>query len=164
MTADAMPQVLRRTSGDLPFAIAQGAGPEWKARSGKTEWSVVHVDPARDMWVIHGIYEPGARGPRHRHTGPVLGFTVRGAWTYLEQGQLYEAGSYIFEPAGSLHTFHVPVSVSETTEAWFAIFGSIIGIGDDGEETFENNWASALEQYRTQCAEQHLPAPDVLIS
>lgn len=161
---NALPEVFRRTPDDLPMAAAEGSGQEWTERSGLTRWSVVHVDPAHDMWVIHGLYEPGATGPRHRHSGLVIGFTVRGGWMYREQQQLYGPGCYIYEPPGSTHTFHVPETVEGTTEAWFAIFGSIVGIGDDGEETFRNTWSSALEQYRSQCADQQLPTPDVLVS
>ncbi len=48
--------------------------------------------------------QPGVTIQRHKHTGEVLAFTIRGAWKYLEYPEVNTAGSYLFEPAGSIHT------------------------------------------------------------
>ena len=39
---------------------------------------------------------------RHRHTGPVHGFVVKGTWKYLEHDWVATEGSYVFEPPGAL--------------------------------------------------------------
>jgi 2,4'-dihydroxyacetophenone dioxygenase len=50
---------------------------------------------------------------RHRHSGPVHAFTLRGEWHYLEHDWIARAGDYVFEPPGETHTLVVPDHVTE---------------------------------------------------
>jgi quercetin dioxygenase-like cupin family protein len=50
---------------------------------------------------------------RHRHTGPVHAFTLRGRWRYLEHDWVASAGDYVFEPPGETHTLVVPEEAQE---------------------------------------------------
>ncbi len=50
---------------------------------------------------------------RHRHTGPVHAFTLRGKWRYLEHDWVATPGDYAFEPPGETHTLVVPDDVEE---------------------------------------------------
>jgi 2,4'-dihydroxyacetophenone dioxygenase len=50
---------------------------------------------------------------RHRHSGPVHAFTLRGRWRYLEHDWVASAGDYAFEPPGETHTLVVPEDVEE---------------------------------------------------
>jgi 2,4'-dihydroxyacetophenone dioxygenase len=50
---------------------------------------------------------------RHRHSGPVHAFTLRGRWRYLEHDWVATAGDYAFEPPGETHTLVVPDDVEE---------------------------------------------------
>lgn len=50
---------------------------------------------------------------RHRHSGPVHAFTMRGTWHYLEHDWVATPGSYAFEPPGETHTLVVPEGVDE---------------------------------------------------
>ena len=50
---------------------------------------------------------------RHRHSGPVHAFTLRGRWHYLEHDWVASAGDYAFEPPGETHTLVVPDGISE---------------------------------------------------
>ncbi len=50
---------------------------------------------------------------RHRHTGPVHAFTLRGTWRYLEHDWVAQAGDYAFEPPGETHTLVIPDGVEE---------------------------------------------------
>ena len=50
---------------------------------------------------------------RHRHSGPVHAFTLRGSWHYLEHDWVAQAGDYAFEPPGETHTLVVPDGVDE---------------------------------------------------
>src|ERR1700746_591205 len=45
---------------------------------------------------------------RHRHSGPVHAFTLRGRWRYLEHDWVASPGDYAFEPPGETHTLVVP--------------------------------------------------------
>ena len=50
---------------------------------------------------------------RHRHSGPVHAFTLRGEWLYLEHDWIAKVGDYVFEPPGETHTLVVPDHVTE---------------------------------------------------
>lgn len=50
---------------------------------------------------------------RHRHSGPVHAFTLRGRWHYLEHDWVATEGSYAFEPPGETHTLVVPDDVPD---------------------------------------------------
>jgi quercetin dioxygenase-like cupin family protein len=50
---------------------------------------------------------------RHRHSGPVHAFTLRGRWHYLEHDWVATPGDYAFEPPGETHTLVVPDDVRE---------------------------------------------------
>lgn len=50
---------------------------------------------------------------RHRHAGTVHAFTLRGTWHYLEHDWVAEAGDYVCEPPGEVHTLVVPEGVEE---------------------------------------------------
>ena len=50
---------------------------------------------------------------RHRHSGPVHAFTLRGEWHYLEHDWRARPGDYAFEPPGETHTLVVPEGVEE---------------------------------------------------
>lgn len=50
---------------------------------------------------------------RHRHSGSVHAFTLRGSWHYLEHDWVARAGDYAFEPPGETHTLVVPDDVTE---------------------------------------------------
>lgn len=50
---------------------------------------------------------------RHRHSGPVHAFTLRGAWHYLEHDWVARANDYAFEPPGETHTLVVSEEANE---------------------------------------------------
>jgi hypothetical protein len=58
--------------------------------------------------------------------------TLSGQWKYLEYPEVNRAGSYLYEPAGSIHTLHVPEDTEGITEVWFAIFGANLNLDADG--------------------------------
>ncbi|AUZ05133.2 cupin domain-containing protein [Vitreoscilla sp. C1] len=50
---------------------------------------------------------------RHRHTGAVHAFVLKGRWYYLEHDWVAEQGSFAYEPPGETHTLFVPEDVDE---------------------------------------------------
>ncbi|MGK3750117.1 MAG: 2,4'-dihydroxyacetophenone dioxygenase [Bacillariaceae sp.] len=63
---------------------------------------------------------------RHRHPGPVHGHVLKGKWKYLEHDWVAEAGSYVFEPPGEIHTLVVPEGVDEMVSYMQMLFNRII--------------------------------------
>lgn len=69
---------------------------------------------------------------RHRHPGPVHGHVLKGKWSYLEHDWVAEAGSYVFEPPGEIHTLVVPEGVEEMITL-FHVTGSLLYCDPDGK-------------------------------
>lgn len=68
---------------------------------------------------------------RHRHSGPVHAFTLRGRWHYLEHDWEATAGGYAFEPPGETHTLVVPDDVTEMITL-FHVTGGYVYVDPDG--------------------------------
>jgi 2,4'-dihydroxyacetophenone dioxygenase len=68
---------------------------------------------------------------RHRHSGPVHAFTLRGRWHYLEHDWEAIPGSYAFEPPGETHTLVVPEGVTEMITL-FHVTGGYTYVDPDG--------------------------------
>jgi 2,4'-dihydroxyacetophenone dioxygenase len=70
----------------------------------------------KGCWVVLATFLPGAQLNVHYHTGVAEVYTLAGCWHYAEYpDQLHTAGSYLFEPAGSVHTFMTPETNTEGT-------------------------------------------------
>lgn len=146
------PASLHRSEHDLPFVPYQE----------QVAFQLLQVDTETGLWVVRVRFEPGVTIQRHRHTGEVFAFTIRGSWRYLEYPEINVAGSYLYEPAGSIHTLHVPATNKETTDVWFAIRGANLNLDASGNVETVLDAATVLEIYRGQCREQGVAAPSVI--
>jgi hypothetical protein len=95
----------------------------------------------------------------------VHAFTQSGSWNYLESPEAVNvAGSYLFEPAGSVHTLHVPATNTEPTDVWFTIHGANLNLDGDGKVEIVIDAHLILPFYRAMCAEQHgIDDPPVVV-
>ena len=152
---DTAPTAIHRGEDDLPF-VDLGDG---------TTLQLLQVDLANGVWVIRNHFAPGTTLPIHKHTGQVYAFTQRGSWHYLESPEaLNTAGSYLYEPAGSTHTLHVPDSNTEVTDVWFTIHGANLNLDADGNVEMVIDAHGMYELYKIFCAEQFgMPDPPVVV-
>lgn len=91
------------------------------------------LDPCAGTWVLRVIFQPGVRLPCHYHTGTVHLFTLSGRWNYVEYPDYPQtAGSYLFEPGGSIHTFMVPADNTEPTDTVMVVSGANVNFDQDG--------------------------------
>lgn len=98
----------------------------------------VHVTPLfldreKGVWVLYARFEPNTRLPRHYHSGVVHFFTTKGSWNYIEHPEdIQSEGSYLYEPAGSIHTFYS----EEGTEGFMLVEGANVNLNDDNSLMF----------------------------
>ena len=93
----------------------------------------LRLDLERNEWVVMAILEPGRSLPMHYHTGPVDLWTTQGRWYYLEYpDQPQTAGSYLYEPGGSVHTLLAPEDNTEDTVMYVRVTGSNVNFNQDG--------------------------------
>jgi quercetin dioxygenase-like cupin family protein len=116
----------------------------------------IHIQPLRlDLergeWVFLATLAPGCELPLHYHTGPAQVWTIQGRWEYREYpGQPQTAGSYLYEPGGSTHTFFCPEDNTEDTVALAWIEGAQVSFNEDG--TFHSVMDAVGLQYLIQTA------------
>lgn len=97
---------------DLPFV---GFGD-------KATGQLLLVDLATGLWIVRLKFEAGAKVGTHYQTGSVFAVTFSGMWYYKEHPRDKNIkGSFLYEPAHSLHTLMVPETNEEITDVWFAV-------------------------------------------
>ena len=151
------PLALHRGEDEVPFVelADQGLGPSLRIQ-------LLHADVEAGVWVIRARFDPGMVVPTHKHTGVVHAFTLAGRWKYAEYPEVNTAGSYLFEPAGSVHTLTVPADNDELTDVWFAISGANLNLDGDGNVVDVVDAGTIAERYLAACAAAGLERPDVI--
>jgi hypothetical protein len=124
---------------------------------------VVRFDNLRGTWVILNRFRPGVQLQTHRHTGSVDAYTSAGRWHYLEYDFYIGPGDYLFEPANSTHTLHVPDDNTVDTDVCFIIEGALLNLAADGSVESVSDGPSTLAAYYTLLEAQGDPRPNNLI-
>lgn len=145
-----IPEAIHFGADDLPF-IDIGDGSLLK---------VLQVKRGEGLWIIENIFRAGYEVEKHRHTGPVWGYTTAGAWKYKEYDYVNRAGSFLYEPAGSVHTLQC---IEDNTRVWFQMHGSNINLDENDNITSVVDGTLTLEFYYAMCEQQGLPRPNVLV-
>lgn len=112
------------------------------------------LDPENATYVLYASYAPGTRLPAHFHTGPVHFFTVKGRWNYVEYPQDPQtAGSYLYEPASTVHALCVPEDAEEDMEGFMVVKGANVDFDGDGNYLGTAH-SGAMEQMILECAKR----------
>ena len=155
-----MTTVESSSSSDVRFVPSDGPCPWVDIPGGKMR--LLRVNPDIGEWVVHNVFEPGFVAPRHKHTGHIDAYTVRGSWQYIEYGIPYGPGSYVYEPALSVHTLTVPADAAEDAEVIFVMRGANLNLDADDNIESISDAETVLAAYIWLCESQGLPAPTVL--
>ena len=148
-------EAIHRGENDLPH-VDTGDG---------NTLQVLQVDLNVGLWVVRTRFQPGHQVAKHYHTGQVFAVTLAGSWYYLEYpGFVNTAGSYLYEPAHSVHTLKVSDDNDGPTDVWFAIYGANVNVDADGEVTGVTDAQSVLSRYRALCDAQGLDHSGVIVS
>jgi 2,4'-dihydroxyacetophenone dioxygenase len=146
------PPALHRGEGELPFVtFLEGV-----------EIQLVQASVENGLWVVRTRFAPGVTLPRHKHTGEVFAMTLSGSWRYLEYSDVNTAGSYLYEPAGSIHTLHVPSTNREATDVWFAIRGANLNLDEQGNVASVWDAQFVIDAYLELCRVAGHPRPAVI--
>jgi len=145
-----IPRAVHIGGDELPF-VDIGDGGKLK---------VLQVKRGEGLWIVENVFQAGYEVEKHRHTGPVWAYTSSGAWKYKEYDYVNRAGSFLYEPAGSVHTLQC---VENDTRVWFQMYGSNINLDENDAVTSIVDGQVTLEFYLAMCEEQGLPRPGVLV-
>jgi quercetin dioxygenase-like cupin family protein len=148
---ESRPLAVHVGADDLPF-VDFGDGNKMK---------VLRIDVAESLWIVENIFQAGLELEPHRHTGPVYGYTVSGAWKYKEYDYVNRAGSFLYEPAGSVHTLTV---LEDNTQVWFQMYGANLNLTEDGTIESVTDGAGTLAAYYYLAEKQGFGRPNVLVT
>ncbi len=147
---ESAPTAIHIGEDELPF-VEIGNGNKLK---------VLQVKEREGLWIVENIFQGGFAVQTHRHTGPVWGYTTAGAWKYKESEYVNRSGSFLYEPAGSVHTL---TCIEDDTRVWFHMYGANLNLDDDGKVDSVTDGAGTLAAYYALCEAQGLPRPNVLV-
>lgn len=150
MTMLSVPESIHIGADELPF-VDIGDGSKLK---------VLQVKLGEGLWIIENIFNAGYEVQTHRHTGPVFGYTTSGGWKYKEYDYVNRAGSFLYEPAGSVHTLQC---IEDDTRVWFQMYGSNVNLDENGEIASVVDGSTTLAFYLAACKAQGIAEPNVLI-
>ena len=119
MTTVDVPTAVHIGADELPF-VDIGDGSKLK---------VLQVKEAEGLWIVENVFQADYEVQRHKHTGPVYAYTTSGAWKYKEYDYVNRAGSFLYEPAGSVHTLQ---AIEDDTHVWFQMYGANLNLDADG--------------------------------
>jgi quercetin dioxygenase-like cupin family protein len=137
-------------ANDLPF-VEIGGGSKLR---------VLQVKRGEGLWIIENVFTKGYEVQTHRHTGPVFGYTTSGAWKYKEYDYVNRAGSFLYEPAWSVHTLQC---IEDDTRVWFQMYGANLNLDANGKVDSVADGPTTLEFYFAACEAQGLPRPNPLV-
>jgi quercetin dioxygenase-like cupin family protein len=146
-----VPTAVHIGKDDLPFVdIGDGS-----------KLQVIHVDVNAGLWIVENIVQAGYDVQKHKHTGPVYAYTVSGAWKYKEYDYVNRSGSFLYEPAGSVHSL---TAVEDNTQVWFQIYGANLNLDAEGDVESMIDAGGILQAYYALCEAEGRPRPNVLTS
>lgn len=149
---DGAPRAIHRGADDLPF-VEIGDGNKLK---------VIQVDTGEGLWIVENVFQAGYEVQTHRHTGPVFAYTTSGAWRYKEYlDDVNRAGSFLYEPAGSVHTLEC---IEHDTRVWFQMYGANLNLDADGNIESVFDGPGTLEAYYALAEAEGFERPNVLVS
>jgi 2,4'-dihydroxyacetophenone dioxygenase len=128
-----------------------------------TSIRLLQADVDSGIYAIAGRMPAGLAVGTHRHTGAVHMYTFAGSWLYLEHDYVNVAGSYLYEPPGSVHTLHVPQDNKELTETLTIMYGTTEYLGEDGSVVAVSDAAAALRGYYESCEAAGVRRPDGIV-
>jgi quercetin dioxygenase-like cupin family protein len=146
----AIPAAMLVQADELPYINLDSSLPF--VNEGSFKLQLLHVNVEAGLWVIRTLFRPGTTLQKHKHTGEIFAFTNSGSWHYLEYpNDINVKDSYLFEPAGSVHTLHVPASNSEDTEVCFVMNGANLNLDAQDEVESVLDAGAMLDVYRSMC-------------
>ncbi len=113
---------------------------------------VLQVDLNQNVWIVKNRFKPGFSIDTHYHSGAVYAFTDSGEWYYKEYpNSINKSGSFLFEPAHSVHTLTVSSDATEDAIVSFVVFGSNVNVDSEGNVVSIVDAQRVYEGYKMLC-------------
>ena len=147
---------------NAPEAVHVGADElPWADIGGGNKLRLLQIKEKEGLWIVENIFQKGFAAQIHRHTGPIYAYTSSGGWKYAEYDYVNRAGSFLYEPAGSIHTL---TCIEDDTQVWFHMYGVNLNLAEDGSIESVADGAGALAAYYALCEAQGFDRPNVIVA
>jgi 2,4'-dihydroxyacetophenone dioxygenase len=121
----------------------------WVPQADGVWFRPLRISPGRGTWTNLLRVTKQGRINLHRHVAPVEAWVVAGQWRYLEHDWTAQAGQYVYEPAGDVHT--LTTLGGEEMITLFSMHGPIEYIGPDGGISSVETADTKLKRYVDYC-------------
>lgn len=148
--ADLMPEMFSPTAG-VPLGCVHDDALPWLPLHPALPGVVIKylsIDADADVLICLLRMPAGMTLPRHRHEGPVLVYTLQGAWRYQEYDWVARAGSVVHEPAGSCHTPQTLATGDGAAVTFNIMHGDLVLLDDEMVEIARENCRVARMRQR----------------
>jgi quercetin dioxygenase-like cupin family protein len=143
-----------------PFSFSHERFP-WATFFPGIEVKVLRASDATASYTLLARFAPGTILPKHKHFGEVQAYTLEGRWHYLEYDWFAGAGSYVYEPAFSTHTLHVPEDATEPAVVLFIVNNGMALLTDEDEVFMLEDVPTMRERYIETLRDAGLEAPPI---
>ncbi|MZR11690.1 hypothetical protein GQE99_01455 [Maritimibacter sp. DP07] len=152
----AAPDALHIGTDNRPFADDFGAE--------GISLQLLQADVEAGTFAVRIRFQPGVQLPPHHHTGLVYAVTLSGEWSYLEypESPASTAGSFLYEPPGSIHTLKVADHNEGITDVVFVVHGAMLILDEAGNVEAVLDAASHLRDWPVALREQGKTVPAVI--
>jgi len=150
-------------AGNPLTTIADSESIPWVELSEGIEMKMLRRGEETGVYTLMNRFAPGIDIPKHRHVGAVHAYTIQGRWGYREYDWLAEAGAYVFEPSGSIHTLYTPADATEPAIAIFVIAEALILFDENDQEFMRQDAATIDDMYRSCLAVRGIEYPDAVL-
>ena len=117
-------------------------------------------DPIRGETITLLKAPAGTVMPRHRHTGTVIVYTIKGSWKYVEHDWVAGPGSIVFETAGSSHTPQA-LDHGEEVITLNIVVGDLLFVNEQDQVLAIEGWKSGVDRYLAFCAAADIEPVDI---
>jgi len=100
-------------------------------------------DTAAGAWVNVTRIEREGFISRHAHPCPVHAYVLKGQWRYEERNWIANAGDYLLEPPGDIHTL---IGLPGGSDTLFWIGGAMIELDENGNTLGHADVFTRIEQ------------------
>ena len=135
-------------SPDMVISDVLTDDPRLWAPVGEGIWSrPIHLNVTGGFYVHLLKVKRSGLLQRHRHSGQVHAYVIKGKWLYLEHDWVATEGSYVFEPPGETHTLVVPDDCQDMVTL-FTVFGALMYVDPQGQATGYDDVFTRIDKYR----------------
>jgi 2,4'-dihydroxyacetophenone dioxygenase len=132
----------------------------WVPQADGVSFKPLRICPERGTWTnLLRVTKQGVIN-LHRHLDAVEAWVIKGQWRYLERDWVARPGTYVFEPAGDVHT--LMNTGEEEMVTLFSMHGPIEYIGPGGETVFTETAETKLSKYVNFCRDNGIAVAPIV--